>query len=753
MKRIITFVMIVVLFVMAAALPASADTVTQSWVENMLNDFGNPETYMIESPISKGEFGKVIYHLFGKTAKESEYEYRNCADYKDAKNLTEDEKEIFGYLTYSKILTVKNGYFYKNYGITRAEIASALSRLKDLGKLNLKAVKTVNFSDIKKHWAEKYIKLVASSGVMNGVSGGKFSPNVLFTRAQTLKLAENCIGKSSKIGSRNEIKDAFEKALGWQFKPINLSYIYISLSDSKLKVGETQRYTVTLNSNATIRDINFRVINNKVEIVKYTSDKNTIYLDVKGISDGQSGIVVEAKNGNRSFTATISVFSPIIPELKLSDTYTFLKPGETKKLTYTTIPASNDTVTWRSENGNIAFIKEDGTIYAVSQGLAYVKATSSSGSEAYCYVYVHNGQYTRLSSMYLSTSTVNLKQNESATIDVNMYPQDASIKKIFVKSSNSNIAVYSDGKIIAKNETGNALLTFETYDGNIQRTVMVQVSPNVPTQSITITGVSEIYVGNNSKLTATKIPDSSDTIYWSSNNNNMATVAQDGTVYGINPGVVTISAYTQKGITGSKQIEVKTSGSNSGYIAVNGVILNVASFILTDQTTTYQLAAYVTPINATYKNVSWSTSNANVAVVDSNGLVTRVGIGTAEISAKTLDGGYTAKAVVEVKNSGTGTNPVVQGDSSIYFDGSYTVDGKMLRKLIITISNIKNSSYSGEVQKNIDFGSLKQYGSVNYNSATGNFETYVYEPEVSGQYIVMLSYCQYWKQSSAVLTK
>ena len=51
-----------------------------------------------------------------------------------------------------------------------------------------------------------------------------------------------------------------------------------------------------------------------------------------------------------------------------------------------------------------------------------------------------------------------------------------------------------------------------------------------------------------------------------------------------------------------------------------------------------QLAATVTPSNATNKIVTWVSSNSSVATVNSDGLVTAVAYGSATITAKTIDG-------------------------------------------------------------------------------------------------------------------
>ena len=82
-------------------------------------------------------------------------------------------------------------------------------------------------------------------------------------------------------------------------------------------------------------------------------------------------------------------------------------------------------------------------------------------------------------------------------------------------------------------------------------------------------------------------------------------------------------------------------------VAVTGVSLNASSGALTvnGQTT---LTATVEPPNATNKTVTWTSSAPTVATVV-NGVVTALSAGTAVITARTQDGGFTATYSLTVK--------------------------------------------------------------------------------------------------------
>ena len=85
-------------------------------------------------------------------------------------------------------------------------------------------------------------------------------------------------------------------------------------------------------------------------------------------------------------------------------------------------------------------------------------------------------------------------------------------------------------------------------------------------------------------------------------------------------------------------------------VKVSNVTVNPATVKLTSKGQTAQLSASVLPNNAENKSIVWSTSNASVATVDNNGIVTAVANGNATITAAALDGsGKSGSCVVTVE--------------------------------------------------------------------------------------------------------
>ncbi|MGN0717468.1 Ig-like domain-containing protein [Treponema berlinense] len=63
---------------------------------------------------------------------------------------------------------------------------------------------------------------------------------------------------------------------------------------------------------------------------------------------------------------------------------------------------------------------------------------------------------------------------------------------------------------------------------------------------------------------------------------------------------------------------------------------------------TLKLTATVAPTDATNKTVDWSSDNLSVATVGTDGTVTAVAVGDANITVKTKDGGKTATCAITV---------------------------------------------------------------------------------------------------------
>ena len=115
--------------------------------------------------------------------------------------------------------------------------------------------------------------------------------------------------------------------------------------------------------------------------------------------------------------------------------------------------------------------------------------------------------------------------------------------------------------------------------------------------------------------------------------------------------------------------------NSTGPILVTNVNVSPATKTL-EVDATQSLTAMVVPNNATNKIVNWGSSDTTVAEVNTSGLVTAKKVGTATITATTVDGGKTATSVITVKeplvgNSGQG--PKIDNISGTVLDGQQII--------------------------------------------------------------------------------
>lgn len=135
---------------------------------------------------------------------------------------------------------------------------------------------------------------------------------------------------------------------------------------------------------------------------------------------------------------------------------------------------------------------------------------------------------------------------------------------------------------------------------------------------------------------------------WRSSNTEVATVDAQGLVKAVSNGFAIIEAETMDGAyIDACEIEVLQSE-----ISVYGVSLGDCPQYILETRSTYQLTANLAPVDATNQSVTWSSSNPEVASVDDNGLITGISQGTATITVRTNDGGFSSTCRVGVMSSG-----------------------------------------------------------------------------------------------------
>ena len=175
-------------------------------------------------------------------------------------------------------------------------------------------------------------------------------------------------------------------------------------------------------------------------------------------------------------------------------------------------------------------------------------------------------------------------------------------------------------------------------------------TPVVPATRVSLNrGKIEMARGTSMQLAATVAPENATekALRWETSDPDVVTVDANGVVTAQANGEaeITVSVTANPARTDTCHVIVKET---SNIVYVTGVTLTPDSAELTVGGT-MQLTATVAPAGATTKTVTWQSSDTNVAAVDENGKVTAAAAGTATITVKTADGGYTASCAITVK--------------------------------------------------------------------------------------------------------
>ena len=164
---------------------------------------------------------------------------------------------------------------------------------------------------------------------------------------------------------------------------------------------------------------------------------------------------------------------------------------------------------------------------------------------------------------------------------------------------------------------------------------------NIEVNGITLDkNAIELTEGETTTLTATVTPsDATDkTVAWTTSDESIATV-DNGVVTAVSEGTATITAKAGN-YTATCTITV-----NRKVIEVTGITLD-KDLVTLFEGETITLSATISPINATDRKITWTSSNKDVAYVNIRGSITAVSAGTTIITAQA--GNYTATCKVTV---------------------------------------------------------------------------------------------------------
>ena len=406
-----------------------------------------------------------------------------------------------------------------------------------------------------------------------------------------------------------------------------------------------------------------------------TSDKKIAKVDGSGLVStlkaGKVKITVTLTNGKKR-VLTINVIDPTMPTsvalaaedgtpLNAAEALT-LNFRETLKLVPCPEPAATaqTTYTWATSNKKIATVNAEGVVSPVKEGTARITVTTKRGGRK-ATVTVKVVDPIKADAIRLETEDERLAA-VGASLDPNgaiALPLRASLPLIPVtdpvdatswqtwSTGNAKLATVSrDGVVTAKAKEGTTTITVATSTGK-KAAVKVRVfDPARPTRvTLDHTGTETLNYGETLALTPTILPETAvKDLSWSTSNKKVAVVSAEGVVTAkAREGTVTITATSRKDKKKKASLKVRVVDPNKP----TSIALDATGTTTLEMPNTLTLTPTILPETAN-RAVTWSTSNAKVAKVDANGVVTPVKVGKAVITVTTKVNKRKASVTVNV---------------------------------------------------------------------------------------------------------
>jgi uncharacterized protein YjdB len=398
---------------------------------------------------------------------------------------------------------------------------------------------------------------------------------------------------------------------------VAVSSVSISQPSAEMVIGETLQLNVIISpSNATDKEVVWASSKQSVASVSQSGQ-------VTAISEGSSSITATVSGKVGTCTVTVVKGFVAVSSIELNKKTLTMTEGDEFVLEAIVKPddATDKSVTWSSSNSDVATVDNSGKVTAIKEGEA--KITAKAGEKtAECPVVVEK-RIIPVLAVVLSDESLDMVIGDEYKLNVTITPNDATDKTETWTSSAPTVASVKDGVVSALSE-GVAVITVQVGDKKDACSVSVS-KRKIPVTMVMLDHTTlDMIVGDETTLLATIVPeDATDKkIQWSTSNPSVATV-QEGTVKAVKEGDAKIVAYVD-GKTAECAVHVD-------YIPVQSITLDIESIVLYE-TETHTFNVTIKPDNATYQEITWESTDNEVATV-TNGKLVALKRGNATVKA------------------------------------------------------------------------------------------------------------------------
>lgn len=263
-----------------------------------------------------------------------------------------------------------------------------------------------------------------------------------------------------------------------------LDTIVINNQVSNMKVGETLKLECNITSVKGYTISKWQSSNPDVATI---NPDGTIVAN----KIGDTTITISTYNNSQSFQ--LSVVPIEIESIDLSSKDINVQVSKKYRVQATISPnnATDTTITWKSNNDDIATVDNTGIIYGKTVGQTTISVNTSNGINEVINVNVFEVLPKEIE---VDTKQIKLKLKKSFSLNAKVLPEDSNYSEINYESSDPNIVtVDSEGKITAKNIGKTSIIVKSYNDKSI--TIPVEVYKNKAKESEDVSNISSLLIG------------------------------------------------------------------------------------------------------------------------------------------------------------------------------------------------------------------------------------------------------------------
>ncbi len=458
------------------------------------------------------------------------------------------------------------------------------------------------------------------------ISPNKAPYNQFSFKSSNPKVAKvNAKGKITYVGPGTATITA-TAANGKIKRTCKVTCVQVKLNRTSLSLGNRTGKTFQLTVKATSKKAPYNQFTFK------SSNSKVAKVNAKGkvtfVKPGTATIKAISANGKIKLTCKVACV-----QVKLNRTSVTLGSVNTPKFrlkpTVTPNKATYSAVTYKSSNTKVVKVSSKGLIQYVGPGNATVTVFSADGSAKKICKVTAVGVTMSKSKLYLGNGT-------KPTYRLKATLKNASKSQtVTFKSSHPKIAKVSKNGNVRFMSAGTATITATTKDGIAAATCVVDAVSITPKKSSVTLGGGH---GTSYAIETTVVPNKAahTALLYESNNPQVAKVNSQGVITWVTVGKATVTVKTKNGVATAKIAVTNLKLPQS-------VNLNKQSVNMWDYGQ-YQLKATANGI--TKPQITWHTSNPNVATVSNSGIVYGISKGKAVITAQC--GKFSAKCTVNV---------------------------------------------------------------------------------------------------------